>query len=511
MMPKNAIVIGAVCFIALSMRQSAAQTEPTTPSENRPTLFIAGDSTAAINSATQRGWGVGFQDYFDPAKLNVVNGAKSGLSTRTFITSGAWDAILSKVKPNDYVIIQFGHNDNGPVDSFRFRGTMPSLGDDTQEAHNATGEPEIVHTFGWYLKKMIADVLAKNANSIVISMTVRGEWTDGKVERGFGDYAKLAGELARQQGVRYFDLTNYVADQYQEFGPEKVKTLFARDTTHTNRAGADINAQAVIAGIKAIHEYALINSVTAAGRAIDVAPAQYAAAPKLAVPRGAAPDIFNRWLNLPEVPDTKLPTIFVIGDSTVRNGRGDGVDRQWGWGDAFAVYIDPAKANLVNRAVGGSTAASFMRGRWPAVRELLKPGDFVLMQFGTNSEGQASFTENLHKYVAEIKAKQATPIICTLVPRNGWAADKLRRNDPHVEWARAVAGDEKVQLLDLNNLIADQYDVIGREATTALFESGPHTNRKGAEFTSKVIADAIRSAPDNPLAKFLVNKPAANW
>jgi lysophospholipase L1-like esterase len=510
-MPKTAIAIGVVCYIAFSMRQAGAQTETATPSENRPTLFIAGDSTAAINSATQRGWGVSFQDYFDPPKLNVVNGAKSGLSTRTFISSGAWDAILSKVKPNDYVIIQFGHNDNGPVDSFRFRGTMPSLGDETQEAHNARGESETVHTFGWYLKKMIADVLAKNANPIVVSMTPRGEWTDGKIERGFGDYAKLAGELARQQGVRYFDLTNYVADRYQEMGPEKVKTLFGRDTTHTNRAGADINARAVIAGVKALHEYTLINAMTAAGRAVDVGPPQYAAAPKLAVSRGAPPEIFNRWLNVPEVPDTKLPTIFLIGDSTVRNGRGDGVDRQWGWGDAFAVYIDPAKANLVNRAVGGTTAASFFRGRWPAVRELLKPGDFVLMQFGTNSEGQMSFVENLHKLVAETKEKQANPIVCTLVPRNGWAADKLRRNDPHAAWAREIAADEKVQLLDLNNLIADGYDMIGREATTALFESGPHTNRKGAEFTAKVIADAIKAAPDHPLAKFLCDKPAPNW
>ena len=135
----------------------------------------------------------------------------------------------------------------------------------------------------------------------------------------------------------------------------------------------------------------------------------------------------------------------------------------------------------------------------------------MLVQFGTNSEGQASFTENLHKYVAEIQAKQATPIICTLVPRDGWAADKLRRNDPHAAWARDVAADEKVQLLDLNNLIADQYDAIGRESTTALFESGPHTNRKGAEFTAKVIADAIKTALDNPLAKFLRDKPAANW
>ena len=63
----------------------------------------------------------------------------------------------------------------------------------------------------------------------------------------------------------------------------------------------------------------------------------------------------------------------------------------------------------------------------------------------------------------------------------------------------------------INNLIADQYDTIGREATTALFESGPHTNRKGAEFTAKVIADALKAAPDDPLAKFLRDKPAANW
>jgi lysophospholipase L1-like esterase len=509
-------VVQSLLLITVFVRGACAQTTSAEPGNDSkenpiPTLFIAGDSTAAVNTPVQQGWGVGFQDYFDPAKLKIVNGSKSGLSSRTFISSGSWDAILSKVKSNDFVVIQFGHNDNGPPDAFRFRGTMPSLGDETQEAHDAKGQPETVHTFGWYLKKMIADVQAKNASPMVVSMTPRGEWTDGKIERGYGDYAKLAGELARQQGVRYIDLTNIVADQYQELGPEKVKAFFPRDTTHTNRAGADINAQAVIAGIKALHEYALINAMTAKGRAIDVAAPDYTAAPKLAVPRGAPPEIFNRWLNVPEVPDTKLPTIFLIGDSTVRNGRGDGVDRQWGWGDAFAAHTDPAKANLVNRAVGGTTAASFMKGRWPAVSELLKPGDFVLMQFGTNTEGQQSYTENLHKYVAEIKAKNAMPIICTLVPRNSWRGDKLSRTDPHVAWAHTVAEEEKVELLDLNNLIADQYDTIGRTATTALFESGPHTNRKGAEFTAKVIADKLKATSDDPLAKFLRETPAVNW
>ena len=258
-----------------------------------PTLFIAGDSTAAVNSATQKGWGIGFQDYFDPAKLKIVNRAVSGLSSRTFITGGSWQRIISAVQPNDYVIIQFGHNDNGPVDSFRFRGTMASLGDETQEAHNAQNQPETVHTFGWYMKSMIKDVLDKGANPIVVSMTVRGEWVptpptaDSKIERGFGDYAKLAVDLGKQQGVRTFDLTNFVADQYQQMGPEKVKALFPADTTHTNRDGADINAHAVISGIKALHEYALINAMTQKARDIPVASPDYVAAPKLAVPRGA--------------------------------------------------------------------------------------------------------------------------------------------------------------------------------------------------------------------------------
>ena len=87
----------------------------------------------------------------------------------------------------------------------------------------------------------------------------------------------------------------------------------------------------------------------------------------------------------------------------------------------------------------------------------------------------------------------------------------MTRTDQHAAWARTVAEKDKVQLLDLNNLIADQYDRIGRDATTALFESGPHTNRPGAEFTAQIIANAVKSLPDTPLTKFLRDKPAPNW
>ena len=121
------------------------------------------------------------------------------------------------------------------------------------------------------------------------------------------------------------------------------------------------------------------------------------------------------------------------------------------------------------------------------------------------------YTDNLRKYVADIKARQATPLICTLIPRNTWADGKLSRTDQHAVWARSVATQEKVPLLDLNNAIADEYDKIGKEATAALFESGPHTNRKGAELNANVVYDLLRAFPDDPVKKFVREKPAANW
>ncbi len=151
-----------------------------------------------------------------------------------------------------------------------------------------------------------------------------------------------------------------------------------------------------------------------------------------------------------------------------------------------------------------------MKGRWPGVRDLLKPGDFVLMQFGTNSEGQASFTENLHKYVAEIQAKQATPIICTLVPRDAWAADKLRRTDPHAVWARSSRRRGEGPTLGSEQPRRRPVRRDWPRSHHGSFRKQPHTNRQLAT-PAKVIADAIKTAPDDPLAKFLSETPAANW
>src|ERR1043165_5086876 len=81
-----------------------------------PTLWIAGDSTAARGrGAAQQGWGVPFAGYFDPAKINVANRARGGRSSRTFFTEALWDQLLAEVRKGDTVLLQFGHNDGGPV------------------------------------------------------------------------------------------------------------------------------------------------------------------------------------------------------------------------------------------------------------------------------------------------------------------------------------------------------------------------------------------------------------
>src|SRR5215469_6931935 len=80
--------------------------------------------------------------------------------------------------------------------------------------------------------------------------------------------------------------------------------------------------------------------------------------------------------NQPTVNST-IPTLFIVGDSTVRNGKGDGSNGQWGWGDLISKYFDSAKINVANRALGGRSSRTFITERHRSqVVNSLKPGDF---------------------------------------------------------------------------------------------------------------------------------------
>lgn len=254
-------------------RQAAAPDLPVNPPahapaihSNLPTIFVAGDSTAARGRGeVQQGWAVPFADYFDLTRVNIVNAARGGRSSRTFVTEGWWDGLLTQVKAGDLVLIQFGINDAGPVnDATRARGSLPGLGAETQKIDNLlTKQHEVVHTYGWYLRKFISDAQAKGATPLVCSLIPRQTWKDGRIVRSRDSYAGWAAQAAQAAGAAFIDLNEIIASRYDELGPAKTATLFV-EGPHTNAQGAELNAQCVIAGLKALPDDPLAPCLRAA-------------------------------------------------------------------------------------------------------------------------------------------------------------------------------------------------------------------------------------------------------
>ncbi|HWB83283.1 MAG TPA: rhamnogalacturonan acetylesterase [Bryobacteraceae bacterium] len=230
-----------------------------------PTLFVAGDSTA--KNGDRLGWGDPFSDYFDLTRINVANAARAGRSARTFFNEGLWQRIVDHMKPGDYVLIQFGHNDGGAPDKRPFRGDVPGIGEETQSVTMPNGTTDVVHSFGWYIRKFINDTKAKGAHPIVMSCTVRNIWTDGKIERHMGNFREWSKQVADAENVPYMDFTEIAADRFEQMGQEQVKPLFPIDHTHTSPVGADLNASLVVSGLKAMKS-PLTNYLSAKGEAV---------------------------------------------------------------------------------------------------------------------------------------------------------------------------------------------------------------------------------------------------
>jgi len=231
---------------------------PTAKDPALPTLYLVGDSTVrngkADGAGGQWGWGEPLADYFDASKINLVNRAIGGRSSRTYITEGRWDELLAMLKPGDFVVFQFGHNDPGQLDdTSRARGTLPGVGDESREIDNPiTKKHEVVHTYGWYIRKYVADTLAKGATPIVCSPVPRKIWKDGKTVRNAADYGGWASQVAASSKAAFVDLNEIVARRYDALGEAQVEPLFADPHTHTSRAGAELNAECAVAGLKAL-------------------------------------------------------------------------------------------------------------------------------------------------------------------------------------------------------------------------------------------------------------------
>jgi lysophospholipase L1-like esterase len=244
-----------------------------------PTLFVAGDSTASEykpNAKNQQGWGAVLQPLFDEAKLRVVDVARGGRSSRTFITEGHWDRMLEQLHAGDFVIIQFGHNDSGALNQeppgstrpLRARGTIPGIGAESEEIDNViTGKHETVYSFGWYLRKMIADTRAKGATPILFTLTKTNNWNDGRIPCAAESYRLWTRQTATTEKTAFVDLTRIIADRFQHQGPEAVKAQFIDDTVHTNLTGAEANAKDAVSGLRALKGLPFNSKLSKSGRA----------------------------------------------------------------------------------------------------------------------------------------------------------------------------------------------------------------------------------------------------
>ncbi len=235
-----------------------------------PTFHIVGDSTVKSGGVNGMvGWGERIKPFFDADKINVVNHAIGGRSARTFFTEGRWQKVAETIKPGDFVIIQFGHNDQGRIGdpANKHRADGKGIGDEVVEDTLADGTKELVHTFGWYMARLVTEAKAKGATAIICSpIPHKQRWENGR------DFETLAGwdkEVAQKNGALYFDLTMVITDAYKNESAEKVATFFADKGTHTSDLGAQFNAARVIAGLKSLPGDPLANFFSEKGRAIE--------------------------------------------------------------------------------------------------------------------------------------------------------------------------------------------------------------------------------------------------
>ncbi|TVR45661.1 MAG: rhamnogalacturonan acetylesterase [Puniceicoccaceae bacterium] len=234
-----------------------------------PRLWLVGDSTVRVGTPGQRGWGEEISRYFDPAAIEVDNRAIGGRSSRTFRTEGRWAAIMEELRPGDVVLIQFGHNDGGPInDDSRARGTLPGTGDETEAIDNLlTGQPEVVHTYGWYLRHYIREAKATGAVPVICSPVPRKIWENGRIARD--RYAGWARAVAMEEGALFLDLNDRIGRRYEALGTEAVEAFFADERTHTNEAGARFNAEAVVLGLLDLQPNPVAGTLSKAGQALQ--------------------------------------------------------------------------------------------------------------------------------------------------------------------------------------------------------------------------------------------------
>lgn len=203
---------------------------------NAPVIFMAGDSTMAdkplFPAQPERGWGQLLTLYFKD-EVRIRNLARNGRSSKSFRDEGLWDTVMKELRPGDFAIIQFGHND--------------------QKAYDPKRYTEAFGSFKENLKRYVREVRSKEGSPILATPVVRRKFNDRKeLEDTHGDYAIATCQVAEELHVPLLDIEKHSAALVRQLGPELSKRLYMwiepgefasipdgrKDDTHLNAFGA---------------------------------------------------------------------------------------------------------------------------------------------------------------------------------------------------------------------------------------------------------------------------------
>lgn len=201
-----------------------------------PTLYLAGDSTVTDQpDAPNASWGQRLPAFFAP-DIAVANHAESGETLKSFVTEQRLDKLLSRLRAGDWVMIQFGHND--------------------QKVQWPQTYAEAATTYRAWLRTYIAEIRRRRATPLLVTSPERRNFDpDGRIVPTLGDYAEAARSVAGEERVGLIDLNAMSVRFYEALGPQVAPRAFAddgRDKTHFNEYGAEQLARCVAQGLRAL-------------------------------------------------------------------------------------------------------------------------------------------------------------------------------------------------------------------------------------------------------------------
>jgi lysophospholipase L1-like esterase len=459
--------------------------DPATAAVRKPgttvRIDLIGDSTQTDHAGYGRGFCANLTD-----KVDCVNMARGGASTRSFRAQGIWDRAL-QTKP-DYMLIQFGHND---VVFNRPPGARPAgaAGAGAPPNGAAFGGDRALTEPGDYeknLRQYVTEARAAGIKPILVTPITRQYFeADGKIHSDQTEHSETMRRVAADMKVPLIELQNESIAYLESVGEEAGHkfeitkkdatgaTIF--DKTHFNWAGSYVFGRMV---------------------AVDLGKAAPQLAKYVRKEPAKLPPEGEKAMRIMEGGPAE---IVLVGDSTVAIGGG--------WGPGFCADFT-LKITCVDDALNGRSSKSFIdEGAWQ--KALDKKGDYYLIQFGHNdqktipslhTDADTTFAANLHRYIADVRAIGAVPVLVTSLSRRTYKDGVLVEDlTPYVEAAKKVAADEYITCIDLNQMSVAMLKRMTQEQADKFDKGVDSGTGKAAEVqegsTSQVAAALNSGAP----------------